>query len=73
MVAATDAGRPAAAAVGGPLVERFCPVVREDTQKRRIGKAIRVVLEEQGFAWVRSGVLTPGSEVFTSGSVYGRQ
>lgn len=72
MADATDAGRPAAEAIADSLLERFGAVVREDTQKKRIGKLIRRVLEGEGFVWDRSGVRTPGSSVFTSASVYRR-
>lgn len=72
MAEATDAGRPAAEAVADGLLERFGPVVRDDTQKRRIGKLIRRVMEEEGFQWDHAGARTPGSSVFTSASVYRR-
>ncbi len=45
-------------------------MVREFAQRQRIGKAARVVLEEQGYAWVKSGVPTPDSVVFTTAAIY---
>lgn len=72
MTAASDSGRPAVAAVDQALLDRFGQVVREFTQRKRLGKATRVVLEEQGYAWVKSGVPTPDSVVFTTAAIYRR-
>jgi hypothetical protein len=70
MTAASDAGKPAVAAVDQALLDRFGEVVREFAQRQRIGKAARVVLEEHGYAWVKSGVPTPDSVVFTTAAIY---
>lgn len=72
MTAASDAGRPAVAAVDQTLLDRFGEVVREFPQRRSIGKAARVVLEEQGYPWVKGGVATPDSVVFSTASIYRR-
>lgn len=72
MAEATDAGRPAAEPLAAALIERFGEVVTEPGQPARVGKLIRRVLEEEGFAWVKSGVKTPNNKVFTKASVYRR-
>ena len=72
MTAASDTGKPAVAAVDQALLDRFGPVAREYAQRQRIGKAARAVLEGQGYVWVKSGVPTPDSVVFTTAAIYQR-
>jgi len=72
MARATDAGRPAAEAVADRLLERFGQVVRLHSQRMRIGRLIRRMMEEEGFVWDHAGEPTPGSSVFTRASVYRR-
>ncbi len=70
MTAASHAGRPAVAAVDQALLDRFGEVVREYSQRQRVGKAARTVLEEHGYTWLKSGVPTPNSVVFTTAAIY---
>ena len=72
MIRASDDGKPAVSAIGDDLLRRFGSEVTPNRVRKWIGKAVKAVMEVNGYEHHKKGE-PANSLLFTEGSVYRRQ